>query len=675
MAAQAVETLGGLPDGMTAGVAEERFDQLMNALPSGTFSSGDRAELREKFFQRALPTNASARVTQLVEVRMREFETQTNLNGTPKSSEDAAIDMLAPTRDGSTDIYGLVEDQIISEMGLDPTNENHAFALAQIREQLDRSRSSAVRSQAARLRGQADRMTLLSGTIVSTEDANAGFKATSFGSGRWGSEEAGLMHDALTGAGLDPTALGIVEGSPVDFNAIHDSPEGEQVVDLVVQQFTEVWNHNGQAPTPAAMKTRIEGLLQAGGDGNLRAVTALMGKLSPGHKRNLHDKMGRVNRGRLIALEHSAVFGLDDDQVERLMSLPPEKVDAAARRVSILASNDPDYIEQSKRNGMQIIEAISEENFETVQDAQHFLVNNPMAEFFFQQLEITAQAYAENERGVSVANEDDYRAASLAVYEDLRSRGAEIMTFLNEAGNPVDQLVADPLGHIPAGFEVGFLWSETDRNADPESPEVKSLMTAVGLTRETLPGSPSEPTFSRLAKAMRLQELTDDSTAGMLTDEEAKERTEGVTKGGDVIWRPMTPSNPRFRLAMQSENGGIPMLPFMIRRQPDGTNKMEPLVRATDFDNWPFLASNRRVTGLRERNLFTEANAQNFLRSSINKFIPDFMRNAEEPEWASGLRDRADALRNDINESITRPAQEAAERLRIILTTDEDDVN
>ena len=660
MAGQSIEALAQLPNDMTAGQASDRMEALIKALPPGTFSFAEKETFRRKFYESSLPKTVSSRITQLVETTRRQFETQTTINGTPRTPEEAQMDMIQVAPGSDKDIYGLIEDRVISELGLDINNEEHAFAFNQARQQIDRGRESAIRLMTNMHRGKADRLSLLSGAITTTNDASNGFAATSFGSGKWVKEDVDILREAVIGADMDPTDMGLVEGEPIDFNRLFERPEGEEVINLVIQQFTDAWNHNSLAPIPAGMKTRIEGLLSQSGEGqegNQHALSALMIKLSPSHKANLYDKMDRVNKGRLIGLEYGTVFGLSDTEIEQAFNVPDQLIADAATNLAILSNTDANYLESSKRRALVIVEGISEAAFSTVENAQHFLVNNPMSEFFFQQVEIRARAIAQNQDGTNIPNDSHYKQAGLSVFTRMKEDGLSLMTFHNEDGNAFDQFVVDPNRHAPEGTQIANLWQQQRENASEEDPSFKGLMNAVGLTRETLPAG-EEDDYSKLARAMYLQDVQDQRSQGIISPEQATILAQGGLQGGTIYWRPMTPSHPYFRRAMLDKGGGVPMIPFFKKeRESDGLQYEDPLFGVNDFETWPFMASVNAITGFR-KGPSTEEATQDFLESAIRGVIP---RPIEDP---SELQGAANSFRDRINETVTLPLQERGEKVR-----------
>ena len=586
MAEQTVERLAQLPGDISATVAGERFEEFVASLPPGTFNEVTKEKLRQRFFQQSLPAQASSRATQLLEKKMREFETQTNIAGVPKTTDEAMLDMLETTSDGETDMYGLIEDQIGTEMGLDPNNEDHLFAFSTIRKQIDSARAKALSYQSRVLKNESALALWNSGQITTNTQSNDAYKATSFGSGRFNEYESSQIRAVMTAVGMDPDAYGIVQGSPVDFTTLHSQEGGEQVVDTIARQFATGLNRNPLANRPEGLRDRIENLLLSQTEGNLRAVQTIYGTLNPAHRKRLKEGMSPSVRARLIGLHYGSVFGKTDQEIEQVMSLPDAVLQEAANNYSIVQGADPRSIERGKSQKVKVLEEILETNFGSVEEGKSLLVNNPMGEYYFQQVEIYARAVA-SEEGRNYPSAEDYRAGSIRAWTEMEDDGATLATYLSPEGNPISQWVADPVGHIPDGTDISDLWAQQNRNADRNSPEFQSLAGSLGIDY-VFDSTGGENAFSELALTMGIQEAGDNPALyqGMLPE-----------RNDSVEWRPMNPNTEIARQMMRSTGGGVAMVPY-YRRMVDGREKLIQLVRPDLNSAWPFVASMNAVTGI-----------------------------------------------------------------------------
>ena len=577
--------LGKLPNGMTAVDAMAKADEIFDAIPPGYISDSEKRAYRDQFFDEIIPQAAKREASREANLALQELQLQTNADGTPKDYVTALMDAASPGPGNSPSILESRQERVLTELGLERGNPEHAIAIAVVQEQFNSLNAEAGRYAAKAANELGLGLAARSGQIRTDKDGTALAGSQLLNTNKIGSLEMDAIGQAMQGAGLNPEDYGIREGAIIDFNQIMGQQNGEAVVDLIVGQEVDLWRVNPQAAIPAELKDVVTRLMSEGGPGSLRAVQVVADRMLPHHRTQLQDHMTTDEMFRFSILRHGDEMGLQLSDVQAAIDIPPSVLKEAKTNYGIIFNENPDVIEDSKRPIMKSLEVLAEGFSDDVGEFQRTLVEDSSSRYFFLQTSIEARAIAESQ-GRSV-EEDDYALAAAKVKAHMEKRGYRMAVF-----NGTGKFIYDPHGHMSSDRSVQETWS-TQLRSRTGGGDREMLAEVLGIDYIPDPGTdPNAETLFRMGLIKRLTDTLD------LDDPQFEEQFM-MYRGVNIVWEPLRPNHPLVEPFLKSPDGGLPMIPRATFINQDGEEERVDIISLQEFVDsgtpYPFIARSQHA--------------------------------------------------------------------------------
>lgn len=572
--------LGKLPNGMTAPQAMAKADELLAAVPTSLLPDSAREEYRRQFHEEILPRSAKRETYREINLALEGLTQQTNFNGVQKTWDEALIESASATGPGSPSILDSKFELILTNLGLERDNPDHAFAIAAAREQVEAYRNQAQQLASQRGKGLAMAVMARNGGLTRGKDATA-FANEMFLNSQTPSELDVLeITSIMETAGLDPASFGIAEGQQVDWNEIMQQPQGREAIQIIAAQQTSLWTRNGNAEIPEEFASWFTRLMDAGGDGNIWLLQSVADGLSYHHYGQLEDRMSSNDRFKLAAVRFGDELGLTLQDVDRRLSLPDEALTTARANFNMLYGRDPDVIESSKAVYMKKLEAMTQGIAEGPDGARAVLPESPTSRYFFLEAEVEARALAAAD-GRAVPNESDYSTAAASVLSKIKEKGMRVVAFEN-----VGQFIFDPHGHVSSDINLQDMW-EFQLAAPITAENRQAVAEAMGIDVNDALTANAADARGLYEGAIRRQLLD------TLPETATFQDVDNYMKA-PIAWVPVRPTHPLFSNFMRDANGGLPFRPVIRVVDANGESQDIDIMDPRDFDGpWPFIGTLR----------------------------------------------------------------------------------
>lgn len=640
--------LGRLPNDMTAPEAMAKADELLAAVPSSLLPESERRIYRDQFHADILPRAAKRRAYQEVNLALEGLTKQTNFNGVPKTWDEALIESASSGGPGVPSILDSKMELVLTNLGLDRDNPDHAFAIGAVREQFEAYRGQASQLASQRAKGLGLGVLARNGGITRGKDATA-YANEMFLNSQIPSEMDVLeIGSVMEAAGLDPAAFGIVAGQQVDWNEIMQLPQGRDAIQIIAAQQAGLWTRNGNAELPEEFASWFTRLMDAGGEGNLWLLQGVADGLSYHHYGQLEDRMSSNDRFRLSAVRFGDELGLSLGDVQRRLALPDDALTTARANFNLLYGRDPEVIEDSKAIYMKKLEAMTEGIAEGPDGARALLPDSSTSRYFFLEAEVEARALAAAD-GRTVPSEEDYGTAAASVLNKIKSKGMRVVAFDN-----VGQFVYDPHGHTSSDLNLRDMWGYQSEAPVTEANKA-AVAEAMGVDADDW----------MISGATTAGELYEGSVRRQLLDSLPPDSTfqdVDMYMKAPISWVPVQPNHPLFGAFMRDANGGVPFRPVIQVVDSNNETQTIDIMDPRDFDGpWPFVGTLR---GLQYREESAYGNMQAWAREKERTHAAKWRGTREDLAWLRqgvnwsllGTRSRLAETRATLQENVRNPS-------------------
>lgn len=576
MVEDTVARLGELRDGMPADMAADKVEALLAALPAGVMTPRDRSRTIEMFYDRQLPAAAEREAARALSKQEALIRGQVDSAGNPRSQADTAKIMLE-----NNDFERVATSQM-ALLGLDPENEDHAFAIASIRNASDSLRQKAMQMTAKDERETNKRASLHGGTLVQ-QDVSDAWKAGTMGTGVAQGDAFMMVKNAwaATGSEVPFESLGITPGQPIDWDSVIEAG-GEPAVAMLVQTEAQAWGKNPGVSLPAEAGKQLVNMMRNGSPAQRMAAQHFMDALPPGQSNRLLASIPTADR----AIARAVMFA-DDLQItpeglaEQIQRMDQFRADGDARQIQrFFDSTNEAQFKDLRATTQKAIKAIATP-FGGREDMQLALRDDNMTSYFYDRVFETAMAM----NGGAAPTPDALEAASNIVFGEFEDAGFSMVTV-----GTTTSFVPDQNKHtVPDMDLVEMFNTQLDGAVSPET--AQAVMHAVGRSWDATSGP------------RRGREFLEAVARDMAADGDTEFATE--LEKAPITWAPVSPGTAWWNMYTSMPNGGVPMIPW-IEVSSGGVARRVPLAVPDGRDTWPFLASARYIRFEKERYMTDE---------------------------------------------------------------------